>query len=60
VDGIYAASRALRHGDIAITSQHYLDKKSRGGSRVSTVRSRACDNLTLSRAIARQERAKKK
>jgi integrase len=27
--GIYAASRALRHTDIAITSQHYLDKKSR-------------------------------
>ena len=25
--GIYAASRALRHSDIAITSQHYLDKK---------------------------------
>jgi len=25
--GIYAASRALRHGDIAITSQHYLDKR---------------------------------
>jgi integrase len=25
--GIYAASRALRHADIAITSQHYLDKK---------------------------------
>jgi integrase len=28
-DGIYAASRALRHADIAITSQHYLDKKKR-------------------------------
>jgi integrase len=27
--GIYAASRALRHADIAITSQHYLDKKNR-------------------------------
>lgn len=25
--GIYAASYALRHADIAITSQHYLDKK---------------------------------
>jgi len=25
--GIYAASRALRHADIAITSQHYLDKR---------------------------------
>ena len=25
--GIYAASHALRHGDIAITSQHYLDKR---------------------------------
>jgi hypothetical protein len=25
--GIYAASHALRHGDIAITSQHYLDQK---------------------------------
>jgi integrase len=25
--GIYAASRALRHSDIAITSQHYLDKR---------------------------------
>jgi integrase len=27
--GIYAASHALRHGDIQITSQHYLDKKRR-------------------------------
>jgi integrase len=25
--GIYAASNALRHADIAITSQHYLDKR---------------------------------
>jgi integrase len=25
--GIFAASRALRHADIAITSQHYLDKR---------------------------------
>jgi hypothetical protein len=28
-EGIYAASRALRHADIGITSQHYLDKKKR-------------------------------
>jgi integrase len=27
--GIYAASHALRHGDILITSAHYLDKKRR-------------------------------
>lgn len=27
--GIYAASRFLRHKDIAVTSQHYLDKKER-------------------------------
>jgi integrase len=27
--GIYAASHALRHADIGITSQHYLDKKHR-------------------------------
>ena len=26
-EGIYAASRALRHADIAITSRHYVDKK---------------------------------
>jgi integrase len=26
--GIYAASRALRHSDIAVTSAHYLDQKS--------------------------------
>ncbi len=25
--GIYAASRALRHADISITGQHYLDKR---------------------------------
>jgi integrase len=25
--GIYAASRALRHADIGVTAQHYLDKK---------------------------------
>jgi hypothetical protein len=28
-EGIYAASRALRHADITITSQHYVDKKKR-------------------------------
>lgn len=27
--GIYAASHALRHGDISITSQHYLDSRRR-------------------------------
>ena len=27
--GIYAASHALRHADIALTSQHYLDRKPR-------------------------------
>lgn len=27
--GIYAASRMLRHSDIAITAQHYLDQKER-------------------------------
>lgn len=27
--GIYAASHALRHSDIAITSQHYLDRRRR-------------------------------
>jgi integrase len=27
--GIYAASYALRHGDIAITSRHYLDRRKR-------------------------------
>ena len=27
--GIYAASRALRHADVSITSMHYLDKRSR-------------------------------
>lgn len=31
-DGIWAASRALRHADISITSQHYLDKKKRVSS----------------------------
>jgi hypothetical protein len=28
-DGIYAASHALRDADIAVTSQHYLDKRQR-------------------------------
>ena len=28
-EGIYAASRALRHANIAVTAQHYLDKKKR-------------------------------
>jgi integrase len=27
--GIYAASRALRHADIAVTAAHYVDKRSR-------------------------------
>ena len=34
--GIYAASNALRHADIAITSQHYLDRKTAGNSRHGT------------------------
>ena len=28
-EGVYAASRHLRHRDIAVTSAHYADKKSR-------------------------------
>lgn len=27
--GIYAASRMLRHSDIRVTAQHYLDQKER-------------------------------
>jgi integrase len=27
--GLYAASRALRHGDISVTARHYLDTKAR-------------------------------
>jgi hypothetical protein len=39
--GIYAASRALRHADIAITSQHYLDKRARTTSGLGSLLAQA-------------------
>ena len=47
--GIYAASRALRHADIAITSQHYLDKKSRATVGLGHVLKRDSENVASTR-----------
>jgi integrase len=43
--GIYAASRALRHGDIQVTAQHYLDKKSRISVGLGALLAPAAENI---------------
>ena len=67
--GIYAASHALRHADIAITSQHYLDKKRRatvgmghllaGTDNVIRMDATAIQNPSLLRPSAAVERGAK-
>ena len=36
-NGIYAASRALRHASVAVTAAHYVDKKSKVTSGLGAV-----------------------
>src|SRR6266403_1819086 len=52
--GIYAASRALRHADIAITSQHYVDKKRRAtvGLEICCYRGRGSDGQLRANSYA--------
>ena len=48
--GIYAASRALRHADIAITSQHYLDRRESAKVGLGSLLSRPPNIVELSEA----------
>jgi integrase len=48
--GIYAASRALRHADIAITSQHYLDRRGSARAGLGNLLSRPANIVELSEA----------
>ena len=54
--GIYAASRALRHADIAITSQHYLDKRQSARADLGKLLSRPPNVIRLQRGQSRQQR----
>jgi integrase len=54
--GIYAASRALRHADIAITSQHYLDRRESARAGLGKLLSRPPNVIRLRRGQSRQER----
>jgi integrase len=57
--GLFAASRALRHGDVAVTARHYLDTKARltvGLSRILSTPSAAVIPMeTSQQAPASQE-----
>ena len=57
--GIYAASHALRHADIAITSQHYLDKKRRATVGMGHLLARA-ENVVPLNALASKALAAEK
>ena len=57
--GIYAASTALRHADIAITSQHYLDKKRRVTLEMGHLLT-AADNVIQIEAGTKENRPHKK
>jgi integrase len=48
--GIYAASRALRHADIAITSQHYLDRRESARAGLGNLLRRPPNIIELSEA----------
>ena len=51
--GIYAASRALRHADIAITSQHYLDRRESARAGLGRFLSNASNIIRLRRGNRR-------
>jgi integrase len=60
-DGIYAASRALRHADIMITSQYYVDKKKRVISGLGhLLKDDQSDGKITTLAGSRKEPAKRK
>jgi len=60
-EGIYAASRALRHADITITSQHYVDKKKRVVSGLGhLLKDDQSDGKITTLAGSRKEPAKRK
>jgi integrase len=52
--GIYAASRALRHSDIAITSQHYLDKRESARAGLGRFLSKPSNVIELSETSRRR------
>lgn len=54
--GIYLASHALRHADIAITSQHYLDKKRRVTVGLGSLLSIPKNIVALPRPVSRERR----
>jgi integrase len=56
--GIYAASHALRHADIAITSQHYLDKRQRATVGLGGLLSPPANVIELKKGVlARQKKS---
>ena len=56
--GIYAASHALRHADIAITSQHYLDKRQRATVGLGGLLSPPANVIKLEKGVlARQKKS---
>jgi integrase len=52
--GIYAASHALRHADIAITSQHYLDKRKSARAGLGRFLSKPSNIIKLSETSSRK------
>lgn len=52
--GIYVASRALRHADIAITSQHYLDKRKRARAGLGRFLAKPSNIISLGESHNRQ------
>ena len=45
--GIYAASLCLRHADISITSQHYLDKRQRATAGLGALLVKPCNVVSI-------------
>jgi len=58
--GIYAASHALRHADIAITSQHYLDKRKSATAGLGYLLHRSDNVIQLPRSKALSRRNHKR
>ena len=52
--GIYAASRALRHADIAITSQHYLDRRESARAGLGRFLSRPSNVISMVSPVTRR------
>jgi integrase len=58
--GIYAASRALRHSDIAVTSQHYLDKRQSMVVGLGSLLSRPTNVVPITRETAQPRKAQRR